>query len=688
MKRNIERAPVEYRVLQIEPGSIDKAKRTVEVVWSTGARVRRTDWWTGEEYDEELGLSESEVRMGRLNGGANVLDSHGMVDPSLRSVIGVVERAWITGPTEARALLRFSDHPDFERIWHDVERGIIRNVSNGYRRYARREVTTAQDKVKVFRIIDWEPFEISMVGVPADAGASVRSEQAHRQGFNECTVIREGEEDGHGERTMTVKPGTKGAGQGTGSGAGEEPSDDETRGNAPEGGAPAGAPQPAPRAAPAPAPATETRSAVELERDRGIAIRSLARKAKLPDDVADDMIKRNVPLDQAREQLLERWNQAEPAPTAGQVTVTREQHDGAHRAMEQYLLHRFNPDKYKLPAGAEGERAASYRGLSLLEIGRECCEIRGLKHRGLSKMKVAELAFRAAGQHTTADFPLILANVANKTLRDAYEETPQTFRTLGRRGTIPDFKPVSRTQLGAVSTLVKVNEAGEYTYGTVGEAAESFKLGTYGKILSFTRQAMVNDDMNAFSRIPAAFGGSARRMESDVFWAVVTANANMADGVPLFHATHANLGVQALVDATDLDELYLLISLQKGLANELLNLQPRYLVVPNQLAVKAWQLVVATTQPAQDSNTNPFKGRLEPVVEPRLSAASTSVWYMFADPAQIDTIEYAYLEGEEGPQIETKDGWEVDGMEIKCRADFAAKAIDWRGMAKSAATTP
>lgn len=689
MKQVVERSPVEHLELRIEPQTIDRAKRTVEVVWSTGARVTRSDWWTGEQWDEELGLDPSEVRMDRLNSGAPLLDSHNGY--GLSSIIGVVERAWIAGPHEARATLRFSDHPDFERIWHDVERGIIRNVSNGYRRYARKEITPDDVKLaggrKVFRVTDWEPFEISMVSVPADAGASVRGD-AHRSNFNECTVLRMEEEHGHEERTMTVKPGTKGAGQGTGNDAGENPSGEGTRsGTAGDAGAPAAT---ATRTDSNPAPATSADStrAVEAERDRGIAIRALARKAKLSDEVAEDMIKRNVPLDQAREQLLERWAKEEPAPTAGQVTVGREEHDGAHRGMEHYLLHRFNPQKYPLPSGAEGERAASYRGMSLLELGREVCEIRGLKHRGLSKMKVAELAFRAAGQHTTGDFPLILANVANKTLRDAYEETPQTFKTLGRRGTIPDFKLQSRTQLGGVSTLVKVNEAGEYTYGTVGEAAESFKLGTYGKILSFTRQAMINDDMSAFSRIPAAFGGSARRMESDVFWAVVTANANMADGVALFHATHANLGVQALVDATDLDELVQLITLQKGLAQEYLNLQPRYLVVPNTLAVKAWQLVVATTQPATDANTNPFKGRLEPVIEPRLNAASTSIWYMFADPAQIDTIEYAYLEGEEGPQIETKDGWDVDGMEIKCREDFAAKAIDWRGMAKSAATTP
>lgn len=688
MRRRTERSPVEYLELRIEPSTIDTKARTVEVVWSTGARVRRMDWWTGEEWDEELGLSEGEVRLGRLNGGANVLDSHGMGDPTLRSVIGVVERAWIASPTEARALLRFSDHPDFNRIWHDVERGIIRNVSNGYKRYARREITTATDKTKVFRVIDWEPFEISMVGVPADAGATVRADQ---RTTNECEVHRLG--DGDEDRNMKPKNGTTGAGQEAAAGAegGEATRTTSTTEAATiataQDFARAATPAPAAAAAPAVTDPQVIARAVEAERERCTQIHAIGRRARIPETFTEELIRSAVPLDQARSQLLERWASDEPAGQAGQVSVTRDENDGVFRSMEQYLLHRHNPEKYKLPAGAEGERAASFRGLSLLELGRKCLDVRGIKHEGQSKMQVAGLALRAGATLTTADFPNVLANVANKTLRDAYEEAPQTFRTLGRRGTIPDFKQVSRTQLGGVSTLVKVNEAGEYTYGSVTDAAEKFALGTYGKILSFTRQAMVNDDMNAFSRIPASMGSAARRMESDVWWSIVTTNAAMADGVALFHATHANLGAQILVDATDIDELYQLMSLQKGLALEYLNLQPRYLVVPNALAVKAWQLVVATTQPATDANTNPFKGRLEPIVEPRLQAASAAIWYLFADPAQIDTIEYAYLEGEEGPVVETRLGWEIDGMEIKVREDFAAKAIDHRGMAKSAATT-
>jgi len=59
-------------------------------------------------------------------------------------------------------------------------------------------------------------------------------------------------------------------------------------------------------------------------------------------------------------------------------------------------------------------------------------------------------------------------------------------------------------------------------------------------------------------------------------------------------------------------------------------------------------------------------------------------WYLVADPAQIDTVEYCYLEGQQGVYIETKQGFEVDGVEIKARMDFGAAALDFRGLQKNA----
>jgi len=49
-------------------------------------------------------------------------------------------------------------------------------------------------------------------------------------------------------------------------------------------------------------------------------------------------------------------------------------------------------------------------------------------------------------------------------------------------------------------------------------------------------------------------GIAAATLESDAVWAVITANANMADGVPLFHGTHKNLtgtnGLAAVANIT------------------------------------------------------------------------------------------------------------------------------------------
>ena len=67
-----------------------------------------------------------------------------------------------------------------------------------------------------------------------------------------------------------------------------------------------------------------------------------------------------------------------------------------------------------------------------------------------------------------------------------------------------------------------------------------------------------------------------------------------------------------------------------------------------------------------------------------LDPASGAVpWFLVASPAAIDTIEYAYLEGQEGVALETRMGFDVDGIEIRARLDFGAKAIDWRGLYKN-----
>lgn len=123
---------------------------------------------------------------------------------------------------------------------------------------------------------------------------------------------------------------------------------------------------------------------------------------------------------------------------------------------------------------------------------------------------------------------------------------------------------------------------------------------------------------------------------------------------------------------------------QTSLDGRVINVTPRFLLVPAALEVKAQQYTSSAYVSAKSVDINPFAGALVPIVEPRLDAASDKSWYLAADPAQIDTLEYCYLDGNEGVYIETRNGFEVDGMEIKARLDFAAKAIDHRGLFKNA----
>jgi len=280
--------------------------------------------------------------------------------------------------------------------------------------------------------------------------------------------------------------------------------------------------------------------------------------------------------------------------------------------------------------------------------------------------------------------------VANKRLRMGYEENPGTYTRWARRApNAPDFKSISVVQMSAMPDLLQTNEHGEFKYGTLKDGAETYQLLTYGRIVSLSRQAVINDDLRAFDRMVTGFGGASARLENRMAYAQLTANAAMADAVALFHATHANLGSGAgsVLQFSALSDGRKAMRKQKGLQSEELNLAPAYLIVPTDLEQTAYQLTSSQYTPATKTEVNEFRtgGRtaLEPIVEPVLDNNSATAWYLAANSSQVDTVEYCYLDGAEGPVIESEVGFEVDGLSFKCREDFATKVIDYRGLYKS-----
>lgn len=658
--------------------SVDETTRSFEVLWTTGAQVRRYSWARDEEFDEELVVSPGAMRLDRLNSGAPFLNSH--ASWSLRSILGVVEDGSIRIENgRAFARIRLSERDEVEDIWRDIRAGIIRNVSVGYRVHRFERVAKADRSDggtrALYRAIDWEPLEISAVAIGADASAGIRVEPGDRNSrLNPCTITMRG----------TDMP------QNSPAEADDTRDDPATRSEGPAPQAPA-SPAPASPTPANPTPAAPDADAIRSEeRRRSADIMALCRRAGFA-DMADDLIACGVSIDEARSAVLDRLVEIDPAGRTVEPAPAQARGDGAAEiayrdAITNALLHRHNPGAHALEAGSR-----AFRGLTLLEMARHAIERRGGTTRGLSKMEVARAAFdqRATGYHATSDFPAILANVANATLRQAYAATPRSFGAWARRATITDFKPVQRTQLGGAPDLQRVLESGEFQYGTIGEGREVYALATYGRIVAITRQVLINDDLDAFTRLPASFGASAADLESDIVYAILMQNPAMGDGKTLFHADHGNQGTASVISESALAAAYRAFGQQKGIEDRLISILPRWILTPpGPRSVEARKQVTATT-PGSTAEVNTFSGRLEVIEEPRLIPASgQDPWFLAADPARIDTIEYAYLDGQEGVFTETRTGFEVDGLEIKARHDFAAKAIDWRGLYRNPGAAP
>jgi len=161
------------------PSSYNEEKNSFDVTFTTSAPYRRYDWRREEEYDEVLSFDDDHVKLSRLNAGAPVLDNHDRFS-GLSSQIGVVERAWVENG-QGGATIRLSGRDEVKGIVQDVKDGIIKNVSIGYevRKVQREE--RAKGERPIYRAVDWEPFEISLVPIPADPMAQVRSVQDKMQ---------------------------------------------------------------------------------------------------------------------------------------------------------------------------------------------------------------------------------------------------------------------------------------------------------------------------------------------------------------------------------------------------------------------------------------------------------------------------------------------------------------------------
>lgn len=411
---------------------------------------------------------------------------------------------------------------------------------------------------------------------------------------------------------------------------------------------------------------TKTTTRSEADEARIIELGTMARMS----DLAAEAVRSGESLADFRTRLLDAMASKDEATHIDTHIRLEGVAHGRQRAevMADALAVRFDSTHKPAPDARE------FVGLSVPELARRCVEAQGVDTRGMS---AAQLVTR--GLHSTSDFPEILANAANKRLQAEFAMVPSALKRTARQSSARDFKMKTVVKLSSAPDLLKVNEHGEFKRGTMVEAKESYRIETFGRIFGITRQALVNDDLSAFAGAAAKMGAAAGVFEAKTLASLLESNPVMADGQPVFHASHKNLSTGAL-SLESLSAARLLFRKQVGLSGDLVDLSPRYLVVPADLETVAEKLLADIAAAKVEDVPAAARG-LELVVEPRLTNATA--WYLAAAPGQIEGIEFSYLEGFEGPYFETRNGFDVDGVEIKVRLDFGAAFTEHRSWTKS-----
>lgn len=625
--------------------TFDAEARTVELVWSTGAEVDRGF------YIERLSMDADAVDLSRLNNGAALLNSHNMYD--LSSQIGVVEKAWLEG-SDGVALVRFSERDEVAGIVQDVQGRIIRNVSVGY---TISEFTKEERKgeLPIITATRWQPHEISLVTVPADPSANVRS--ADEEEDDPCADAINRAVAQTKEREMPIEN---------------------------NGGEPV-----------AQQPQAETRvldsaALLAAERERTRAIRTAGRALNVEQSVVDQMIDSGVTADQARAKFIDLHAEASEASRIAarpaDVATDRPSGDDPNvigRAMSESIAARFSPRV------TPSDHARQFMSHSITDMAADLLRANGVKVVTRSRPEIIRMAmeFRSPGYGATGDFSSVLLNASNKLLMGEYAQKPQTYRTIAKKRNFTDFKPHNFIRLGDFPGLLQVGESGEFKSGSMQDGKEQVTLATYGRVIALSRQALINDDLGAFADMNMKIGRRVSDFENQTFYALLALNSGggptMLDGVAMFHANHANkAGTASAIDVANVGIARAAIRKQVGMTDSAdkktagikLNLEAKYLVCGPDKETQALQLVAPVTA-TQTSNVNPYSTLLSPVVDANISG---NAWYMFADPADAEAFIYGYLEGQEGPRVEARNGFTSDGIEFKVALDFAAGGVDYR----------
>lgn len=626
---------------QIEPGSVNSDERRVAILVSTETPVRRYDWYSGQYYEEVLLHGEENVDLTRA-ATAKLRWMHGSGQYG-ELPIGKLENVTLTN-RQLRAEAVFSlANPDADMFWRMVEEGTLTEISVGGSKQENR-VTERDGSIALVEVTRWAFHEASLVDIGADPSAGIGRSENQNKGVNV-------NEELEALKRQLEELKNQGADQ-----SAIERKNQEIQ----------------------VAMTALTNENKELKRVAGIRDLVAAKPGVIGEDEinrfisdttknADDLAR--AMLDAATlNQTNVDFQRGEDTP---QVYVIGQQNRGdLMRAIGDSLILRAG-----MSVAEPHKDVDQFRGASMVEIARMVTGYSGYDRNEIIKRAMS-----------TSDFPVLLGNVANRVLSQAYDEEMGTFDAWTTPVDVADFKTRTEVSLDRFGgRLRKLTEGGEKKNKETTESAEQWRLFSYGEKIRITREMLINDDLGAFEGIILGFGQMAKRTANGQVYDLLQskgdfANYVMGDTKAIFHTDHANYTAAGTALGTDsLTAARTLVRRQKDKSGTALNITPKYMIVSPEKETLARQLITSEAALGQTNPgiINPFRNSMEIIVESELSAAA---WYLAAARR---TLKVGYLQGTNRRPIVNEKSRDLSGVEYECVFDFGVFAEDFRGLYKN-----
>lgn len=624
-------------------------EKSFEVVFATETPVFRRGW--EENFNEVLSVVREHMRTARLDENAvPLLDNHSAY--SVTNQMGRVDSYTVSGNV-ARAKIVFSTQEKFAGIWQDIKAGIIRSISVGYNVYKYLREVVSDNTVPNYRAIDWEVLEISLAPVPADYKSAIRSNtttDAHEVEIEFSNPVQNNRSNMKTENTDVVNNTTETQTQERSTTVVTTPVTVDAN--------------------------KVAQDAAQAERTRANDIRTAVRAVKLDEAFADDLVTRGISIDEARTAIINKIAESDKTPNvraaSTNITTVVDEKDKQREAISGALMNRANPGSVKLEGLAQ-----DYRFSSMLDIARQ--RLLEFGDKDANRYSPNEVIKRAI---STTDYPTLLNSTIERAIRRTYDAITPEWQNIARRTTAKDFREKTGIAVDGKVTFEEIAEGGEYKNSLLlTDDSAKIKLKTYGRKITVTRQAIINDDLSVFEKLPSLIALGAANFQAATVWALLTGNAKTPDGVTMFHATHGNLaGAGAALSEATLNAARIAMYKQKSPAGEQISVLPKILLVPIELEMAAEKLMTAVLANAT-GDVNTFAKKYQIMTSPFLTNANA--WYLAADPKAVEGLVYAFLEGEEGLFIDKEVSFDNDAIVTKARLDFAAAVWGAQGWYKN-----